>query len=70
MSPIQVYYICDVCGKRTLREDETMGRMRITYDTHEELLVYNMVCRQCLDAMVKASRLAALERRGTGATKD
>lgn len=54
MAPVQVYHICDVCGKRTLRETESMRPMRVIYDGHDELWRKDLVCQECRDEAMAA----------------
>lgn len=64
MSPVQVYHICDVCGYRTTRENETMVSMRTTVDRHQETLALDLVCHNCRHAIHEACRAAIAERKG------
>lgn len=64
MSPVQVYHICEVCGKRRNRDDEVMVGLRTTVDRHQETLALDYVCQDCRHAIHEACRTVITERRG------
>jgi hypothetical protein len=63
MAPVQVFHICDVCGLRVSREDESMRPLRVVYDGHDELYRTEMICQACRTAAMDAFKQALAERK-------